>query len=284
MKTASRIVGSAAFHAGYEAQDSPTYGAERRGAPMAAYTRVSNEPILERGAIEKPDLVVVADETLVDEPAASPLGGLRDQTTVLVNAQAECELDIREPLVRADFSAMALEATGRLSSLSTALAAAACRLIGLDRDDCLAGIDAELAGAIEDPQERARNLELARKVYALASAWDAVVWPADTKRGPWEAAKLVELELDTPSRGAPSIYAIANSPARKTGNWRQYRPVLEPGKCNRCWLCFVWCPEAAIALDDEEFPLVDYDVCKGCLLCAHECPTKAFRVEREVRA
>ena len=48
MKTASRIVGSAAFHAGFEAQDSPTYGAERRGAPMAAYTRVSKEPILER--------------------------------------------------------------------------------------------------------------------------------------------------------------------------------------------------------------------------------------------
>lgn len=35
-KTASRIVGTAAFLQGYTAQDSPIYGAERRGAPVAA--------------------------------------------------------------------------------------------------------------------------------------------------------------------------------------------------------------------------------------------------------
>ena len=41
MKTASRILGSAAFQAGYVVQDSPVYGAERRGAPMAAFTRMA---------------------------------------------------------------------------------------------------------------------------------------------------------------------------------------------------------------------------------------------------
>jgi pyruvate ferredoxin oxidoreductase delta subunit len=46
----------------------------------------------------------------------------------------------------------------------------------------------------------------------------------------------------------------------------------------------VWCPEAAIGLDDQEYPQVNYDVCKGCLLCAHECPTHAFRIEREKTA
>ena len=51
MKTASRILGSAAFHAGLVVQDSPVYGAERPGTPMAAFTRIAREPILERGAI-----------------------------------------------------------------------------------------------------------------------------------------------------------------------------------------------------------------------------------------
>ena len=41
MKTASRLLGSAAFHAGYVVQDSPLYGAERRGAPMTACTRIA---------------------------------------------------------------------------------------------------------------------------------------------------------------------------------------------------------------------------------------------------
>src|SRR6266849_3412167 len=45
MKTASRILGSAAFHAGLVVQDSPVYEAERRGAPMAAFTRIFSEGV-----------------------------------------------------------------------------------------------------------------------------------------------------------------------------------------------------------------------------------------------
>ena len=61
MKTASRIVGTAAFRQGYFAQDSPVYGAERRGAPMIAFTRFDSQSILERGAVTAPDLIVIAD-------------------------------------------------------------------------------------------------------------------------------------------------------------------------------------------------------------------------------
>jgi pyruvate ferredoxin oxidoreductase gamma subunit len=57
MKTASRIVGTAAFRQGFYAQDSPVYGAERRGAPMIAFTRFDSSPILERGVVQSPDLI-----------------------------------------------------------------------------------------------------------------------------------------------------------------------------------------------------------------------------------
>lgn len=70
MKTASRPLGSAAFHAGFVVQNAPVYGAERRGAPMAAFTRIAQTPILERGAIVQADLVVVADDTLLTETVA----------------------------------------------------------------------------------------------------------------------------------------------------------------------------------------------------------------------
>ena len=75
---------------------------------------------------------------------------------------------------------------------------------------------------------------------------------------------LVEVTFAPPAQAAPSIYAIANSPQRQTGSWRQFRPVLHREQCTRCWLCFVWCPEAAIALDADDYPVVDYTVCKGC--------------------
>ena len=45
MKTASRILGTAFFIQGYEVQDAPRYGAERRGAPIFAYVRAAWQPI-----------------------------------------------------------------------------------------------------------------------------------------------------------------------------------------------------------------------------------------------
>jgi len=70
MKTASRILGTALFLEGYEVQDAPRYGAERRGAPIFAFVRAARKIINERGIIAVPDLVVVADDTLVPVPAA----------------------------------------------------------------------------------------------------------------------------------------------------------------------------------------------------------------------
>jgi pyruvate ferredoxin oxidoreductase gamma subunit len=85
-KTASRILGTAAFLKGFVAQDSPIYGAERRGAPVAAFTRIDSGPIRERGMIFSPALVVVADDTLLDDPSARVLEGVRDGTAVFVNS------------------------------------------------------------------------------------------------------------------------------------------------------------------------------------------------------
>ena len=90
-KTASRILGTAAFLSGYQAQDSPIYGAERRGAPVAAFTRFGREPIRERGVIAHPDLVVVADASLLKDPAARVADGITDQTILFVNSPLQAE-------------------------------------------------------------------------------------------------------------------------------------------------------------------------------------------------
>ena len=76
IKMASRVLGSALFRAGFTVQDAPKYGAERRGAPIYACVRAARQPINERGAITRPDLVVVADDTLLAVPAAGTLQGI----------------------------------------------------------------------------------------------------------------------------------------------------------------------------------------------------------------
>ena len=285
MKTASRILGSAAFQAGWIVQDSPVYGAERRGAPIAAFTRMAHDPILERGAIAAPNLAVVADDTLLTEPAAQPLTGCGSSCVILLNSYHDAA-DIpalthhQGRILTADFTTLALKTTETLASLSTALGVAAACLLGLTCEESLAGLESELSLTHLNAAQLEANRQLARAVYTQALSWERV--PENDHATELPAPPLFKVTFAPPTQAAPSIYAVSNSPQRHTGSWRQFRPVLQPEKCTQCWLCFVWCPEAAISLDLNEFPVVDYDVCKGCLLCAHECPTHAFSIEKEV--
>ena len=286
MKTASRIVGSAAFHAGFVVQDAPVYGAERRGAPMAAFTRIARQEILERGAITQPNLVVVADDTLLTDPAAQPLAGCDRQCTVLLNAVKDTAAllplqSYEGRLIVADFTTLVLTHTTTLAALSTALGVAAAGLVGLALEASLTGLEEELRSTDISPSQRQVNIQLAEASYALMHTWAPV--QERTGAEPMPLTPLVDPPFAPPTQATPSVYAVANSPERHTGSWRQVRPVLQRQRCSRCWVCFVRCPDAAITLDSEDYPVVDYAVCKGCLLCVHECPTHAFNVVKEVR-
>lgn len=60
-----------------------------------------------------------------------------------------------------------------------------------------------------------------------------------------------------------------------TGGWRSERPVWDAEKCTNCLICWVYCPDGAIKLNEEGKVIgVDYDYCKGCGICAQECPPK----------
>jgi pyruvate ferredoxin oxidoreductase gamma subunit len=84
-KTASQLLALALLRSGRSVQAFPEYGPERRGAPLRAYTRVSDRPIRRHDAIEHPDLVVVLEPSLVRE--ANVAEGLREESLVLVNAE-----------------------------------------------------------------------------------------------------------------------------------------------------------------------------------------------------
>ncbi len=58
-KTAGYILAVAAAEEGWQVQAFPEYGAERRGAPMRSYVRISDGPIRLRSGITNPEIVVV---------------------------------------------------------------------------------------------------------------------------------------------------------------------------------------------------------------------------------
>lgn len=56
------------------------------------------------------------------------------------------------------------------------------------------------------------------------------------------------------------------------------RPEVDRARCDTCGLCSVVCPEGAMALDDDGFPVVEGRRCGGCLACARACPLAALGV------
>ncbi len=66
----------------------------------------------------------------------------------------------------------------------------------------------------------------------------------------------------------------------KTGAWRNIRPVIDCKKCIQCGICWKFCPDVAIYIENE-FPVIDYEYCKGCGICAEECPSEAITMVEE---
>ncbi|MHB8868117.1 MAG: 2-oxoacid:acceptor oxidoreductase family protein [Thermoleophilia bacterium] len=81
--TAAKMVAELAVERGRHFQAFPEYGPERSGAPIVAFTRISNEPIQIYSPIEHPDLVLVLDATLV--AAIDVTEGAPDDAIVIVN-------------------------------------------------------------------------------------------------------------------------------------------------------------------------------------------------------
>ena len=63
---ASKILAAALFKEGKYAQAFPAFGAERRGAPVMAFTRFDKKTITRRCQVYEPDHVVVLDEPIVE--------------------------------------------------------------------------------------------------------------------------------------------------------------------------------------------------------------------------
>ncbi len=86
----------------------------------------------------------------------------------------------------------------------------------------------------------------------------------------------------------PSAISFYSMDYNKTGNWRNFRPVIDYEKCTFCMICWKFCPEAAIKREktkkkgkEEVKPVIDYEYCKGCGICWEECPTRAIDIEEE---
>ena len=87
--TSAELVAQAAIKNDHFAQAFPSFGPERRGAPVQAFLRVSESPIKLRSKVYEPDNVVILDSTLLG--VVNPSEGLKKEGFVVINSHKSVE-------------------------------------------------------------------------------------------------------------------------------------------------------------------------------------------------
>jgi pyruvate ferredoxin oxidoreductase gamma subunit len=174
--TAATILAVAGFADGKFTQAFPRFGVERRGAPVEAFTRISDGFIRRKSAVYEPEILVVLDSTLLSIPTSSGndsqatpgpaiLEGLRKGGLVIINTNKDASsFGVKNANVKTvDVTALAMQVLGR-DIVNTAMLGAFAAFTGLVSTDSIAhGVREHFLGSIAD-----KNIELVNKVYAEA--------------------------------------------------------------------------------------------------------------------
>ena len=278
-KIASRILGQSGFLSGLYAQDFALFGAERRGAPVVSCSRLSDLPIGRRGYIEEPGLVVVMDPSLLRDARAQVFHGVHPATPVLINGATKDSGVVLKELPAASFffvdlNGIAYRLMGRPHVSAAAAGAAAKSIVSVSLEALVeaVGIEAAEFGLVQELVEK--NQAAAREAYTLTPVivpHAGIEAPRPSKPGPESLPYLNSAQFI-----GPTIRHRGSAALRDTGSWRMERPEIHLDTCKRCFLCYLYCPDAAVTLDSDNFPHIDYDHCKGCMICCEECPTDAI--------
>ena len=161
--TAAKILATAAFKAGYTGVVmAPTFGTERRGAPVFTSLKLAKEKIYDISPIETPDVVVVLDHLLLAE--ADVTAGLEPGGLIVLNTpRPAAEYDFEGMrLAVADVTALAVEAGLPRGVVNSGIIGSVCRALDLVPFDLvLAEIAAEFA--TKRPEANAAAAKLAYK-------------------------------------------------------------------------------------------------------------------------
>ncbi len=161
--TSAALVAQAAINEGKNAHAFPSFGPERRGAPVLAFVRISSkEPIKIRAEIAQPDIVVVLDPSLLR--IANVTSGLKANGMVVVNTRKQTdqirqEFGINWSLATIDATKIAQELLG-VPITNTTMLGALIRATGVVK---LESLFEPLRHRFEHLAER--NIKAMKKAY-----------------------------------------------------------------------------------------------------------------------
>jgi pyruvate ferredoxin oxidoreductase gamma subunit len=278
---AAQSLASAAFHEGNYAVAFPYFGAERRGAPVLAFTRFDPQKVRIKTQIYNPDFVVVLDDKLIE--TVNVVEGLKPGGMAILNSRLkpeEIDLTAEVKTATVDATSIALDVLGSAITNSAVLGAfaAATKLVSIDSIE--KGIR-EVFGARLGEKAGERNAMAARKAYENTVTGKSSGKKVFESKQKW-LPDYKELPLGLGTRAMDTKEGAVGPGSfkdNKTGSWRTFKPILDMEKCTMCLLCWFYCPEGCIVRSDGLD--IDYDYCKGCAICEEVCRPEAIEMVRE---
>lgn len=160
--TAAELIATAAFAGGVYAQAFPAFGVERRGAPVQAFVRFSNEKIRLRSQIYEPDYIIVQDSTLIHD--VNVFAGMSEGGIAIVNTEKEGNYTIPKgvKLITINATAIALEEIGLPITNTTLMGAFAAASGEITLDALKDAIDERFPGKLSET-----NFAAAKRAYNM---------------------------------------------------------------------------------------------------------------------
>ena len=161
--TASLLLAQAGLYEGKQIQSFPAFGPERAGAPLTAFTRISDKPILIHSNVYEPDFIVVLDSTLL---GSSVIKGIKKNTKIIINSNEspkniknKLKINLNEVWV-IDATSLSLSIMG-LPITNTAMLGSLIKASNIIKLDSLISVVKErFSGKILE-----QNIELIEKAY-----------------------------------------------------------------------------------------------------------------------
>lgn len=309
---AAQALASAAVYEGKYATAFPHFGAERRGAPVRGFARISDTPIHRKSQVYNPDYVIVLDPRLAglvdiargmephipEEISPSHIleghmakmrdvcEGLGEEGTIVLNTShnpEDVELSIKVRTGVVDATSIALRILGHPVTNSSMLGAFSKVTDEVSLEAIEHGIT-DIFGSRLGEDLAERNIKAADEGYDSAKIGvckGGKVYEAEKKWLPdvneLPLGCIVGSEETEVGKIGPGSYV-----ENKTGTWRTFRPVLDEEKCTYCQLCWFHCPEGCIRrVPERKVVKIDYTYCKGCGICSEVCPVDAIHLVKE---
>ena len=279
MVTAGELLAEAALVEGKDFQSFPEFSAERSGAPVAAFTRISPSPIDIQSAVVEPDIVMVLDPTLLG--MVNVFAGLKPGTGIAVINSTDSPDKIQMSGSLSSCVVCTLDATGIAQELLGRNLPNIPMLGALIRATELVSLET-MTGCIERRlTNRISAADVEANKIALQQGFDRVriTKPLQDRTDDYPDTGTSPTISSDGWRGLPiGGYSVeaGSSVKTNTGAWRANTPTLDLDKCTHCMLCWLFCPDDSVIVDGEKVQGFDLLHCKGCGICAEECPRDAI--------